>query len=140
MAGFILGLLKSKFKTLPPVEPVSLAGQTIIVTGGNDGIGFQVAKQLATFRPSKLILASRNVAKTEDAIQAIKNSLGGAEVSMEAWSLDLGEFESVIAFAEKANKELVALDILVLNAGVVRPRFMLTKDGHEETYVTRMTN
>lgn len=140
MASFILGLLKSKFKTLPPVEPVALAGQTIIVTGDNDGIGFQVAKQLSTFRPSKLILASRNVAKTEEAIQAIKNSFGGAEVSMEAWSLDLGDFESVITFAEKANKELAALDILVLNAGVVRPRFLLTKDGHEETYVTRMTN
>jgi hypothetical protein len=39
IASLILRLLKSKFKVWPPVWPVSLAGQTVIVSGGNDGIG-----------------------------------------------------------------------------------------------------
>ena len=134
MARLVRNVKRHWFTTLPPVDPVELTGQTIVVTGGNDGIGFAVAKQLAVFHPGKLILASRNVAKSENAIKAIQSSVGSTPTIMEAWSLDLASIDSVTEFAARANRELAGLDILVLNAGVVRARFGLTRDGHEEMY------
>jgi NAD(P)-dependent dehydrogenase (short-subunit alcohol dehydrogenase family) len=133
MSLFIRSLKRHWFTTIPPVGPVSLAGQTVIVTGGNDGIGYQVAKQLAALHPDKLILASRNVSKSEAAIQQIRNAVDDSNTTMEAWKLDLGSIESVKKFAARANRELERLDILVLNAGVMRAQFKLTADGHEET-------
>lgn len=133
MSLFIRSLKRHWFTTIPPVGPVSLAGQTVIVTGGNDGIGYQVAKQLAALHPDKLILASRNVSKSEAAIQQIRNAVDDSNTTMEAWKLDLGSIESVKKFAVRANRELERLDILVLNAGVMRAQFKLTADGHEET-------
>ena len=132
MANVFIGLLKTKFKTLPPVAHVSLQGKTVIVTGGNDGIGFEVAKQLAAFGPKEMILASRNIVKTETAIQAIKKATGDTELSLKAWFLDMADFETVKQLAERANKDLDGLDILVLNAGAIRPAFVLSKDGYEE--------
>ena len=124
MANVMIGLLRSKFKRLPAVENVSLAGKTVIGTGGNDGIGFEVPKQLAAFGPKRLILASRNIAKTKSAIQAIRGSIGETAVSTEAWSLDLADLESVKLFAEMGTQKLDRLDILILNAGAIRPRFV----------------
>src|SRR5579859_3608825 len=120
MANIVICLLRSKFKSLPAVTNVSLTGETVVVTGGNDGIGFEVAKQLAAFGPKRLILASRNIAKTQAALQGIGASIGDTAVSMEAWSLDLADFESVMRFTEMATQKLDRLDILVLNAGAIR--------------------
>jgi retinol dehydrogenase-12 len=55
----------------------------------------------------------------------------------ELWLVDLSEFSSVRAFADRVVKDLERLDILMLNAAVV-PRedgsYTSTKDGWETTY------
>jgi hypothetical protein len=71
------------------------------------------------------MLASRNISKTQTAIQLIKDSRNTDR-----------KIESV-SFVEKSKKELSSLDILRLNAGVVRFCFKQTKDGYEEVYTTQ---
>jgi retinol dehydrogenase-12 len=112
---FILRWTRSQFTKLP--EPTnSFAGQTIIVTGSNVGIGLEGARYLVRLGADKVILAVRAVAKGEEAKASIEKSEGRKDV-VEVWPLDLENYESVKAFAARA-ESLPRLDVLVENAGV----------------------
>lgn len=53
----------------------------------------------------------------------------------ELWLVDLCSFASVKAFADKFEKEVERLDILVANAAVVPHEYEVTKDEWETSYV-----
>lgn len=59
-------------RLLPTLQPpaVDLTGKTAIITGGNSGIGLQIALDLAR-QGATVYLACRNVAKAEDAVSQI---------------------------------------------------------------------
>ncbi|KAH7627196.1 hypothetical protein B0T09DRAFT_391590 [Sordaria sp. MPI-SDFR-AT-0083] len=99
------------------VTGVNLNGKTAIVTGSNTGVGLETARQLLDLGIRKLVLAVRNETK------------GAAAV----WNLDLSVYDSILAFAARAEKELTTLDIAVLNAGIcpVTRSFNL-HTGHDE--------
>lgn len=59
----------SQFTPVPLIN-ADLAGQTVIVTGANAGLGFAAAKQFAKMNPARLIFACRNRKKAEDAIES----------------------------------------------------------------------
>lgn len=55
--------------------------------------------------------------------------------NVEVWKLDLASIASVKAFAERAEKELERLDILVENAGINTIGWKATEDGWESVLV-----
>jgi retinol dehydrogenase 12 len=57
----------------------------------------------------------------------------------ELWSIDLGSFESVKAFADKFDKDAGRLDIVVQNASTTPASSHQTTDGWESTYVSSIT-
>jgi NADP-dependent 3-hydroxy acid dehydrogenase YdfG len=84
-------------------------------------------------KPSKIILACRNMKTAEKAIESIKNEVGFKNV--EAWQLDQASFASVKAFAKKYNESGLDLHLLLANAGILpfaRENMVFTDDGHEE--------
>ncbi|XP_023942606.2 retinol dehydrogenase 13-like [Bicyclus anynana] len=91
-----------------------LNGKVALITGGNSGIGFETAKDLAK-RGARVIIASRNDEKSAEAVNIIKQETGNDEV--EYRHLNLLKLDNVREFAEKFNKEFDRLDILVNNAG-----------------------
>ncbi|XP_067422014.1 dehydrogenase/reductase SDR family member 13 [Emydura macquarii macquarii] len=93
----------------------SLRGKTIVITGGNTGIGKMTALDLAR-RRARVILACRSRAKGEAAVYDIRRESGNNEVLF--MSLDLASLDSVRAFAETFLKSEPRLDILINNAGV----------------------
>ena len=95
------------------------AGRTVLITGGNSGIGFEAAQMLAQ-AGAQVILAVRDGAKGERAAAEIH----GAQVRL----LDLGSLDSVHAFAAATTEPF---DVLVNNAGVMAPPFGRTTDGFE---------
>ncbi|KAF5322502.1 hypothetical protein D9619_002190 [Psilocybe cf. subviscida] len=124
--------IKNQWTTLPPVVQANLTGKTVIVTGANNGIGFEAAKHFARMAPGKLILACRSKERGQAALDKIKGETGCK--TTELWILDLASFASVKAFAEKFNKEGGRLDILMENAAVTPLEPMrTTTDGWEET-------
>ncbi|WP_037819485.1 SDR family NAD(P)-dependent oxidoreductase [Amycolatopsis sp. La24] len=100
---------------------------TVLVTGGNAGIGYFVAEQLAE-AGVEVVLGSRDAAKAEVALRVLRERVPGVRAS---WArLDLADLASVKGI------EVGELDAVVLNAGVYLegPERRETKDGHEMTF------
>jgi len=106
----------------------SLKGKTVIVTGGNSGLGLQSVKAYAE-KGATVILACRNFDKGELAKNEILKSY--QQVQIIVMTLNLADLSSVRTFAERFNKEFDRLDILLNNAGIMMPPYQLTKDGLE---------
>ncbi|KAJ3891270.1 hypothetical protein GG344DRAFT_88388 [Lentinula edodes] len=118
-----------QYQTFKPVEKVDLTGKTVIVTGGNGGLGFEAAKHFATMNPGRLIIACRSEEKGKAAISKISQDTGYTKA--EVWILDLARFASVREFADRFEREGGRLDILVENAGIVAlPVYEKTEDGY----------
>jgi len=85
--------------------------------------------------PARLILGCRSVEKGQQALKSIRqttNYKGG-----EVWAIDLTDFSSVSAFADRYGQEGGGrLDILVENAGIVTHVYRETRDGWESTLQT----
>jgi NAD(P)-dependent dehydrogenase (short-subunit alcohol dehydrogenase family) len=104
------------------------SGRTVVVTGANSGLGLVSARELARHGAS-VVLACRNTAKGDQALRAIQAVAPDAQ--LELAQLDLGDLESVAAFAEGFRASHDGLDLLLNNAGVMAPPRRETKDGFE---------
>jgi len=108
--------------------------KTVIITGGNTGLGYECAKRIAATREWHLVLASRDPHRTETAAAALRAE--SAHAPIEAMVLDLASLASVRTFArELSAKALPPLHAIVCNAGlqIVNGRTS-TKDGYETTF------
>lgn len=112
-----------------------MTGKTVIVTGGNAGLGLGAARQYITLNAPRVILACRSFSKVEEAAKylsthpTVKSTNPGAEIRVMA--LDPDDETSVINFASKVKKELNALNVLLLNGGVNSMNYQLSKSGYE---------
>ena len=95
--------------------------KTVVITGGNSGIGLETARELAR-RGLRIIITGRDGAKLEAAARAI----GGAEVRV----ADFAVFAQVHALAEQLKTE-ARIDVLINNIGVALTQRRVTADGNE---------
>ncbi|RMZ17494.1 hypothetical protein D0860_00385 [Hortaea werneckii] len=116
LTGFLPHFFYSQFFITPPSPTHDCSGQTIIVTGSNTGLGKEAVRHFVRLNAEKVIIACRTTAKGEAAKQDIEASTGRKGV-VDVWPLDLTDYESVKAFAQRA-KGLVRLDVALLNAGI----------------------
>nr|XP_049701615.1 retinol dehydrogenase 12-like [Helicoverpa armigera] len=105
---------------------VRLDGKVALVTGGNQGIGLETARELAA-RGAAVVIACRDKDRSAQAIADITASTGNHNVVYK--HLDLARFSSVRQFAEDFNSTYDRLDILVNNAGCGGLKCKLTGDG-----------
>lgn len=103
-------------------------GKTVIITGANSGIGFQLTRWLAT-GGARVIMACRNKRKAAVAAEKIRRIRADAELHI--MHLDLASLESVKNFSREFSKKYNELDILVNNAGVMATPYRKTEDGFE---------
>ncbi|CAM5467408.1 oxidoreductase [Streptomyces spiroverticillatus] len=105
----------------------------VLVTGGNAGIGYFTAEQLAA-TGATVVLGCRSAAKAEAATASIRSRVAGARVR--GVRLDLADLASLGKVAGALGVE--RLDAVVLNAGVARddPPREETADGHELMFGT----
>jgi len=104
------------------------SGRIAIVTGANSGLGSETALALAR-RGAHVVLACRDAAKAQSALQAIRAASPAA--SAEVMGLDLASLASVRAFAEAFVAQHGRLDLLCNNAGVMAIPRRRTADGFE---------
>lgn len=94
-----------------------LQGRVALVTGGAQGFGEGIARELAT-AGAVLVIADLNLALAED-VAASLNELHGAGSAV-ALAVDVGKEESVQCLIEQTVLRFGGLDLLVSNAGVLR--------------------
>ncbi|KAI4282434.1 MAG: hypothetical protein L6R38_002936 [Xanthoria sp. 2 TBL-2021] len=120
------------------VPKTELAHRTAIVTGGNSGIGFQIALELAR-RGATVHLACRNASKGDLAVSQITNQIPNSHGRVEVHPLDTSSLASVRAFAKEWKARGGRIDVLMHNAGVAsvpEGQNLFTPDGFPLLYAT----
>ncbi len=108
-----------------------MSGKTVVITGGNSGIGLEAAVDLARMGAAVTITA-RNAQRGATALDEVRRRSGSDQVSLVA--LDLSSLASVRACAAELLGQLAHLDVLINNAGAVLGERTLTEDGFEATF------
>ncbi|KZV90061.1 NAD(P)-binding protein [Exidia glandulosa HHB12029] len=123
--------MREQLAALPPVTIVDLSGKTIIVTGGNTGLGFEAAKHFASMKPGRLILACRSKERGEAAVTKLGTETGYRKAEFR--HLDLDSFDSTINFVEELEREDARVDVVVANAAVHPSTYKKSSHGWEST-------
>lgn len=90
-----------------------LAGKAVLITGGAQGIGARVARQLVD-QGSRVAILDRDIV----AAQHLVGELGGSAAVFEA---DVTSAESMVAACAAAAEHFGGLDVVVANAGIAGP-------------------
>ena len=106
--------------------------RTFVITGGNAGLGYFTAEQLAS-TGAHVVLAARNSERADAAVRSLRALVPGA--SVDTVPLDLTSLASVRAAGARL-ADYGRIDGLVLNAGITSGsrRRELTGDGFETTF------
>ena len=109
------------------------SGRTAVVTGASGGLGLETAEVLAG-HGAAVVLAGRDLGKTERAADRIRSAAAGASVLVV--HLDLASLASVREAAWQIRAACPSLDLLINNAGVMAIPREVTEDGFERTLAT----
>lgn len=105
-------------------------GKTVLITGGNSGIGRATAEALAR-QGATVVITARDPSKGAAAAEALRKSTGGA---VDWMPLDLSSFRSIERFADEFLRRYRQLQVLVNNAGLILSERVDTEDGFEMTF------
>jgi len=109
-------------------ETPRLDGKLAVVTGGNAGIGREIARGLAK-RGAEVIIAARTEATAKEACDAIAKETG-AKLS---WvPLDLSDLASVARCATTLGER--SIDVFVANAGIAPEKYATSAQGYESAF------
>jgi len=91
---------------------MKMTGNTILITGGNGGIGRALAEAFLA-KGNDVIVTGRDKAKLEDVV--------AANPGIHAMELDVADADAITAFAKKITTDFPALNVVLNNAGIMRP-------------------
>jgi NAD(P)-dependent dehydrogenase (short-subunit alcohol dehydrogenase family) len=113
------------------MDVADMTGKTVVITGGNSGIGKETAVALARAGARTLITA-RDPGRGQTAVSDIRERSGNDRVEVVVF--DLAEMDSVKKGAEEIIGRCDRVDVLVNNAGLVLSDRRVTPDGYEATF------
>mmetsp|Transcript_7726 Transcript_7726/g.23394 ORF Transcript_7726/g.23394 Transcript_7726/m.23394 type:complete len:306 (-) Transcript_7726:41-958(-) len=105
-----------------------LTGKTILVTGGNAGLGYHCARAFLQ-KNARVVVASRNAEKCAEAVKKLKEETGNDQV--EYMVVDLASRGSIYRFCEEYKRRGLPLHVLLNNAGISMVEHAKTEDGFE---------
>lgn len=105
-----------------------LPDKTILITGGNDGIGRATAEKLAG-RGLQLLIAGKDEVRGREAVSRLRHATGNEQVHF--IHCDLADFASIEQAAMEVLSDYPCIDVLINNAGVYTDQRQLTSQGYE---------
>ncbi len=116
----------------PDLASFDMSGKTVVITGGNSGLGLVTAKALVRTGASVRIVA-RNAERGAAAVEEL-DAIGGATAGL--YVADLSSLGDVRRLASEIRERESRLDVLVHNAGALLAERKESVDGHEMTFAT----
>lgn len=99
--------------SIPPSHTI------VLITGANQGIGYECVKKLAAEQPNyHILLGSRNLGRGQEAAKTITNLAPGS--SVEPLQLDIDDDASIAQAAKHVQDKYGRLDVLLNNAGIAQ--------------------
>ncbi len=112
-------------------QPIpSMVGKTVIITGGNSGIGKAAAVELAR-DGARVVITARSKQRGTAAVADIVAASGSDAVELSLF--DLADLSSVRAGAADLLERCPRIDVLLNNAGLILTERTLSADGYEAT-------
>ena len=117
LAALIYVLDHHAIKPLPDINNSLYTGKTVVITGGNSGLGFETARQLSINYGTHVIMGCRSEIKCTKAASTINNEITAttSNGSVTPMIIDLANLDSVKSFATQLEGRKV--DVLFNNAG-----------------------
>ena len=112
------------------IDSGSMAGRTVLVTGGTGGIGRATAVGLARLG-AHVAVTGRDRSRGDDAAREIRGAGGG---QVDVFIADLSSQAQVRRLAEQVLRALGRIDVLVNNVGGYWNTRHVTEDGLEHTF------
>jgi len=107
---------------------MNMTNNTILITGGASGIGYELAKQLC--EKNTVIITGRNSEKLEKAKNELKN--------IHIFKSDVADPQDIVELYEMISKSFPHLNILINNAGISKKINM--HDEHDFMQLTQEIN
>jgi NAD(P)-dependent dehydrogenase (short-subunit alcohol dehydrogenase family) len=104
----------------------------ILVTGATDGIGKQVAYDLALMG-HKVIVHGKRKNTGHKIVDFIKKETGNEQIFY--YNADISNFKDIKQLAEEIKKDFPHLDVLLNNAGVFMNEKVILPNGLEKTFM-----
>jgi uncharacterized oxidoreductase len=109
---------------------MDISGNTILITGGGSGIGRALAEEFYR-HGNRVIIAGRRQQVLDEAV--------AANPGMKAVTLDIENPDSIRSFGQKIAKDYPTLNVVIHNAGIMRPENLLDQTGDMSTVDATLT-
>lgn len=132
----------ASYAGISPERPeLSQSGKTVVVTGGNSGIGYGAAQGFVAASASRVVVLGRRPGVVVSAAQKLAREAGPAfRGEVVGLPCDITDAAAVDALWDKFRADGVVVDVLVLNAAGFAPLKPLLEVGTEGVWKTYDAN
>ena len=105
----------------------TLKGKTVLVTGGNRGIGLSIVKLLAHHGLNVAFTYNSNEAQATEVVESLKSDTA----IIRKYKMNLEDEEAIYSVVEQIEDDFGSIDYLVNNAGIIRDNYMMLMDSDD---------
>lgn len=123
-----------------------MAKTLVLITGGNNGLGYFACQQMAATGKYHILMGSRDMERAKKAIEtlAADSSVEVDAEDIEPVQIDVTSDESTYAAAKTVQEKFGHLDILMLNAGIAgkqeaEPNGPTLRELYQQQYNTNVS-
>jgi len=109
----------------------------VLITGANQGLGYNAAHQLAATGNHHVLIGSRDATKAAQAIKKLTTEDGVDPANISPLQIDVNSDESISSAAHIVEQGFGRLDILMLNAAIVNAEGS-TREQYQQVYDTNV--